>query len=200
MHIKEDVELFLLARGDGMIVRDAASSPASGWAPPRGGRSGTCPGAAPAGPGARVESGATMSERPEGSPSEDRGQGAVRAARDGAARRDDARPDRETAAQGGVGQPKRGLAPPPSTPMRSRCELGERLRLATGLLSSAITRFLEMPRSTWYYHRARAGRATTSCGPWWRRPSRCAADAATGPYGRSYGSAASALRGRSCAG
>ena len=112
MHIKEDVELFLLARGDGMIVRDAASSPASGWAPPRGGRSGTCPGAAPAGPGARVESGATMSERPEGSPSEDRGQGAVRAARDGAARRDDARPDRETAAQGGVGQPKRGLAPP----------------------------------------------------------------------------------------
>ena len=94
----------------------------------------------------------------------------------------------------------KGGSHPPSTPMRSRCELGERLRLATGLLSSAITRFLEMPRSTWYYHRARAGRATTSCGPWWRRPSRCAADAATGPYGRSYGSAASALRGRSCAG
>ena len=42
--------------------------------------------------------------------------------------------------------------------MRSRCELGERLRLATGLPTSTITRFLEIPRSTWYYHRARTGR------------------------------------------
>ena len=63
---------------------------------------------------------------------------------------------------------KGGGSHPLSTPMRSRCELGERLRLATGLPTSAITRFLEIPRSTWYYHRsrARAGRgATTRCGP-----------------------------------
>ena len=52
----------------------------------------------------------------------------------------------------------KGGSHPPSTPMRSRCELGERLRLATGLPTSAIARFLEIPRSTWYYHRARAGR------------------------------------------
>ena len=94
----------------------------------------------------------------------------------------------------------KGGSHPPSTPMRSRCELGERLRLATGLPTSAIARFLKIPRRTWCYHRAHAGRATTSCGRWWRRPSRCAADAATGPSGCSYGSAASASRGRSCAG
>lgn len=53
----------------------------------------------------------------------------------------------------------KGGSHPPSTPMRSRCELGERLRLATGLPTSAIARFLEIPRRTWCYHRARAGRA-----------------------------------------
>lgn len=47
---------------------------------------------------------------------------------------------------------------PLSTPMRSRCELGERLRLATGLPTSTITRFLDIPRSTYYYHLAREGR------------------------------------------
>lgn len=51
-----------------------------------------------------------------------------------------------------------GGSHPLSAPMRSRCELGERLRLATGLPTSTITRFLEIPRSTWYYHRARTGR------------------------------------------
>ena len=49
---------------------------------------------------------------------------------------------------------KGGGSHPLSTPMRSRCELGERLRLATGLPTSEIIRFLEMPRSAWYYHRA----------------------------------------------
>ena len=46
----------------------------------------------------------------------------------GPARRDDSRPDREAAAQGGVGRPKRGRLAPPSTPMRSRCGLAGRLR------------------------------------------------------------------------
>ena len=32
------------------------------------------------------------------------------------------------------------------------------MRLATGLPTSTITRFLKIPRSTWYYHRARTGR------------------------------------------
>lgn len=39
-----------------------------------------------------------------------------------------------------------------STPMRSRCRLARRLRQATGLPMSTITRFLEIPRSTYYYH------------------------------------------------
>lgn len=43
---------------------------------------------------------------------------------------------------------------PLSTPMRSRCELGERLRQATGLPTSEIIRFLEIPCSAWHYHRA----------------------------------------------
>lgn len=59
------------------------------------------------------------------------------------------------------------------------------MRRATGLPTSAITRFLEMPRSTWYYHRARAGRparddelrplveaAFEACGRRGRRPVR----------------------------
>ena len=47
---------------------------------------------------------------------------------------------------------------PLSTPMRSRCGLARRLRAATGLPTSTITRFLEIPRSTYYYHLAQSGR------------------------------------------
>lgn len=104
-------------------------SSASGEGPPEAGTRECCRTATPTGPGTRVESGAATPARPEGSPSgEDRDQGAVRAARDGPARRDDSRPDREAAAQGGVGRPKRGRLAPPSTPMRSRCGLAGRLR------------------------------------------------------------------------
>lgn len=47
---------------------------------------------------------------------------------------------------------------PLSTPMRSRCGLARRLREATGLPTSTITRFLDIPRSTYYYHLARGDR------------------------------------------
>ena len=53
---------------------------------------------------------------------------------------------------------KEGGSHPLSTPMRSRCGLARRLREATGLPTSTITRFLDIPRSTYYYHLARAGR------------------------------------------
>ena len=53
---------------------------------------------------------------------------------------------------------KGGGSHPASMPMRSRCGLAARLREATGLPMPAITRFLEIPRSTWYYHRASLGR------------------------------------------
>ena len=61
---------------------------------------------------------------------------------------------------------KGGGSHPASMPMRSRCELAGRLRLATGLPVSTIIRFLEIPRSTWYYHRARPGRDRLA----WLRP------------------------------
>ena len=61
---------------------------------------------------------------------------------------------------------KGGGSHPLSTPMRSRCGLAARLRRATGLPMCAITRFLEIPRSTWHYHRARLGRDRDA----WLRP------------------------------
>ena len=57
-----------------------------------------------------------------------------------------------------------------STPTRSRCGLARKLRKATGLPTSTITRFLEIPRGTYYHHAARPSRragggATAPSGP-----------------------------------
>lgn len=108
-HAKEEVELFPLARGDGMTARDAAAFAGVGMGAAKRWSAGRLP---------RSYAGGNRGRRrpsdPRGSPGgEDRDQGAARAARDGPARRDDSRPDRGAAAQGGVGRPKRGgLAPP----------------------------------------------------------------------------------------
>ena len=192
MHTKEEVELFLLARGDGMIVRGATKF---------------------AGVGMGAAKRWSVGDLPRSCTGRPRGSGRIGG--------DDARTTRrgarvKTEARGPCGLPvtgplaemtpdqierlllravlddlKGGGSHPPSTPMRSRYELGERLRLAIGLPTSAIVRFLEMPRRTWCNRRVRAGRATTSCGRWWRWPSRRAAGAATGPSGRSCAAAAS---------
>ncbi len=47
---------------------------------------------------------------------------------------------------------------PASIPNRSKCELGERLRRATGLPLRSITGFLRISRSSYEYRRARLGR------------------------------------------
>lgn len=204
MHTKEEVELFLLARGDGMTLREAAAFAGVGMGAAKRWSAGDLP--------------RSYTGRPWGSGRI--GADEASATRGGArVKRIEIRGLYEPPETGPLAQMtsdqieklllravlddlKGGGSHPLSTPMRSRCELAGRLRRATGLPTSAITRFLEIPRSTWYYHRARAGfrRATTSCGRWWRRPSRRAAGAATGPSGRSCGAAASASRRRSCAG
>lgn len=68
MFIKEDIELFLLARGDGMIVRDAAKFTGVGMGAAKRWSVGDLPRSCTGRPGARVESGATMPKRPEGEP------------------------------------------------------------------------------------------------------------------------------------
>ncbi len=68
------------------------------------------------------------------------------------------RDDREHAAQGGVGRPKRGRLAPGFDINRRKCGLGERLRAATGLPLREITAFLRISRSSHGYHRARLGR------------------------------------------
>lgn len=46
---------------------------------------------------------------------------------------------------------------PDSISNKSKCELGERLRMATGLPLRSITGFLKIPKSSYEYHRARLG-------------------------------------------
>ena len=161
MHIKEEVELFLLALVGGMTVRDAAKFAGVGMAaakrwlvgdllrsctgrPWGSGRIGVDEARTTRG-GARVKK--TEIRRPYGPPET----GPLA----------DMTPDQieRLLLRAVLDDLKGGGSHPLSTPMRSRCELGERLRPATGLPTSAITRFLEIPRSTWYYHRSRRARA-----------------------------------------
>ena len=53
---------------------------------------------------------------------------------------------------------KAGGWDPASISNRSKCELGERLRRATGLPLRSVTGFLRISRSSYEYHRARLGR------------------------------------------
>lgn len=160
MHTKEEVELFLLARGDGMTLREAAAFAGVGMGAAKRWSAGDLP--------------RSYTGRPWGSGRI--GVDEASATRGGArVKRIEIRGLYEPPETGPLAQMtsdqieklllravlddlKGGGSHPLSTPMRSRCELGERLRRATGLPTSAITRFLEIPRSTWYYHRARAGR------------------------------------------
>lgn len=52
---------------------------------------------------------------------------------------------------------KAGGWAPDSISNRSKCELGERLRMATGLPLRSITAFLRISKSSYEYHRARLG-------------------------------------------
>lgn len=153
MHTKEEVELFLLARGDGMTLREEAAFAGVGMGAAKRWSAGDLP--------------RSYTGRPWGSGRI--GVDEASATRGGArVKRIEIRGPYEPPEMGPLAQMtsdqieklllravlddlKGGGSHPLSTPMRSRCELGERLRRATGLPTSAITRFLEIPRSTWYY-------------------------------------------------
>lgn len=53
---------------------------------------------------------------------------------------------------------KEAVSHPGSISNRRKCELGERLRAATGLPLREITAFLRISKSSYEYHRARLGR------------------------------------------
>lgn len=61
---------------------------------------------------------------------------------------------------------KGGGSPLGSMSNRSKCELGERLRRATGLPLRCVTAFLRISKSSYEYHRARLGRDRYA----WLRP------------------------------
>lgn len=71
-------------------------------------------------------------------------------------------------------------SPPGSMSNRRKCELGERLRAATGAPLREITAFLRISRSSYEYHRARLGRDRDG----WLRP---LVRASFGASGGSYG-------------
>ena len=158
MHDRETVGLFLLARDDGMSVREAAAfagvsaSTAAEWAAGRLPRSYTG--------GARGSGRIARRDDPDGR---------------GAGMGDGIRSLYEPAEEG----PLAGMTPeqvenlllravlddlkgggshPGSMSNRRKCELGERLRAATGLPLREITAFLRISRSSYEYHRARLGR------------------------------------------
>lgn len=152
MHGKETVELFLLGREEGMTVREAAELAG-----------------VPLGTGKRWSSGLLPKGR--------------RAARGRMAGASDGGRAESMAAKGAyeppASGPLAGLEPaqienlllravlddlkgggshPASMSNRSKCELGERLRRATGLPLRCVTAFLRISRSSYEYHRARLGR------------------------------------------
>lgn len=159
MHTKEEVGLFLLAREDGMSVAEAAAFAGVGGRVARSWDAGMLP--------------RSYTGRPWGSGrigGED-----ARTTRGGARVKIEVRGLYEPPETGPLAEMtpdqienlllravlddlKGEGSHPLSTPMRSRCGLARRLREATGLPTSTITRFLDIPRSTYYYHLAREGR------------------------------------------
>lgn len=156
MYDKETVDLFLLARGRGMGVAEAAAL---------------------AGVSRRTgfywDAGRLPGRRSRGAPGSGRVVGEGRSPREGA--RMTIGGPCDPPASG----PLSGLSPeqvenlllravladlkavgwdPASISNRSKCELGERLREATGLPLRSITAFLRISRSSYEYHRARLGR------------------------------------------
>ena len=149
MHGSDAVELFLLGREEGMTIREAAELAG-----------------VPAGTGKRWASG----RLPRG-----RARGATMVPR---TRREEAPvDDAERAAyeaamtenqllRAVLDDLKGGGSHPGSMSNRRKCELGERLRAATGLPLREITAFLRISRSSYEYHRARLGRDRRA----WLRP------------------------------
>ena len=166
MYDRETVGLFLLAREDGMSVTEAAAfagvSRRTGYKWNSGGLPGAAP-RKPRGSGRIVGDGrATGRSEPVVGPNKSLYEPSEEGPLSGMT------PDQieKLLLRAVLDDLKEGGSHPASMSMGSRCELAGRLRAATGLPTSTITRFLEIPRSTWYYHRARLGRDRLA----WLRP------------------------------
>lgn len=159
MHTKEEVELFLLARGDGMTLREAAVFAGVGMGAAKRWSAGDLP--------------RSYTGRPWGSGRI--GVDEARATRGGArVKRIEIRGLYEPPETGPLAQMtsdqieklllravlddlKGAGSHPGSMSNRRKCELGERLRAATGLPLREITAFLRIS-SSYEYRRARLGR------------------------------------------
>ena len=171
MYSREAVELALRALGDGMTIAGAAGavgcsrSSVRRWAAGRLPRSaGGCrivPETRPKGAGGMGDEG--LYDSPAGGPLAGMEPGQIE----------------NLLLRAVLDDLKGGGSHPLSTPMRSRCGLAARLRRATGLPMREITRFLEIPRSTWHYHKGRLGRDRDA----WLRPFVAEAFAACGRRG-----------------
>lgn len=140
MHDADDVELALIAVAEGWSRRaagelvGAAASTVSRWAAGRA-------------PHARAGGCRMRGRRAEEAPLEDSERAAFEAAM-----------TENMLLRAVLDDLKAGGSHPLSISNRRKCELGERLRAATGLPLREITRFLGISRSSYSYHRARLGR------------------------------------------
>ena len=167
MHTKEEVGLFLLAREDGMSIAGAArfagvdERTAGRWA------HGSLPRSYTGRPGWRLDARIGGDRKPPRRKAADM---EIRGLYEPA----------ETGPLSGLGPDqienmllravlddlKAAGSSPASTSTSSRCALAARLREASGLSLTLVLRFLGIPRSTYHYHRSRAGRDRYA----WLRP------------------------------
>ena len=144
MYGKEQVELFLLGREDGMTIREAAELAGVRERTAKGWSSGKLP-----------HSYTGAARRGTMAPTTGSGEGAVddseRAAYEAAM-------TENQLLRAVLADLKAGGWVPGSISNRRKAELGERLRAATGLPLREITAFLRISRSSYEYHRARLGR------------------------------------------
>ena len=155
MHDRETVEMFLLAREDGMGVREAAGFAGVGYRCARGWASGKLPHSYT---GAPRRACAKMSgDGAERKAAKAMGKGIYDPPRSGPLA--GLSPDQieNLLLRAVLADLKAGGWAPGSISNRSKCELGERLRLATGLPLRSITGFLRISKSSYEYHRARLG-------------------------------------------
>ncbi len=156
MHTKEEVGLFLLAREDGMSVAEAAAFVGVGGGAARSWDAGMLPHSYTAGPGTRVEWGRRRPHDPRGArvgkieikgPYEPPETGPLA----------EMTPDQiEKLLLRAVSDDLKREARTPFDPDAEQVRARREIEGATGLPTSTITRFLDIPRSTYYHHLSRA--------------------------------------------
>ena len=149
MHGSDAVELFLLGREEGMTIREAAELAG-----------------VPAGTGKRWASGRLPRGRARGATMVPRTRREEAPVNDAERAAYEAAMTENQLLRAVLDDLKGGGSHPGSMSNRRKCELGERLRAATGLPLREVTAFLRISRSSYEYHRARLGRDRRA----WLRP------------------------------